>query len=314
MSAVAPVGREDFDAVYRAVLAADDPDLPREAWERLFAWGDPDEPRGWAILDGERIVGFLGAVIRRRPTPGGEATAFCNLHSWIVEPGYRGRSLLLLRAALAREDAVLTDFSPTPDVETIARRLGFRRLDARLRILPPAPGREDAAVDLDPASVAGRLGPDDARVLADHGGGPMRHAWVEDARGGCWVAWSVVDRYPVRHGLVHHLSDPAAFARASRTARRAILDAGGARFVAVPERLLGGARVGWSALLPVESRQLVRSAVPAGPVDTLYSEVAALGLATMPDLSDSATRGARKLLQWKGRTAPRSDRTAREDP
>lgn len=299
MSEVVPVGREDFDAVHRAVLEGDDPTVPREAWERLFAWGDEGEPRGWALLDGERIAGFVGTVTRRRRTAdGGEAT-FCNLHSWIVEPDHRGRSLTLLRRALAREDLVLTDFSPTPAVHAIDRRLGFRRLDARLRILPRVPGaRGGAAVDLDSANVAGRLEGDDARVAADHAGGGLRHAWVEDDRGGCWIAYSIVERHPVRHGLVHRLSDPAAFARSSHAARNRILEAAGARFLAVPERLLGGERVPWSALLPLESRQLVRapgSRLP--PVDTLYSEVAALGLATLPDLSQSVRERARKLLR-----------------
>lgn len=298
MTDVQPVGESDFEEVYEAVLAADAPEIEPAAWRRLFEWGDAGEPRGWAIRAGGRIVGFLGGVIRRRVVRGSEAV-FCNVHSWIVEPDHRGWSLHLLRPVLSRKELVVTDFTPTPEVDRIDRRLGFERLDARMRILPPTLGRGEAAeVDLDPDSVARRLGPDDARAMADHRGEEYGHAWIGDDAEGCWVAYSVVDRYPLRHVLVHHVGDPAAFARASRTLRDRLLDRHEARFVAVPDRLVEGVRVPASVRLPIASHQRVRCAGAPPRVDTLYSEVAALGLTTLPDAS--AWLGD-LLRRWTGR-------------
>lgn len=292
MTGVVPLGRDDFDEVYAAFLQADDPVAGREAWRRLFEWGDDGEPVGWALRQGGRMVGFLGAVIRRRPAGSGEVP-FCNVHSWIVDPAHRGHSLSLLRPLLARKELVVTDFSPTAAVEQIDLRLGFRRLDARLRILLPGPaGSGDVEMEEDPAAVAARLDPADARALADHLGDRFGHAWAQDREGGCWVVYSVVERHPLRHVLVHRVSDPAAFGRLGSPLRRRLAERHGARFLAVPERLLGGVRVPGSVLLPVATRHCVRaSGEPPVPIDTLYSEVAALGLTSLPDVSG-------RLREW----------------
>ncbi len=298
MTDVRAVGESDFEEVYQAVLAADAPEIEPAAWRRLFEWGGEDEPRGWALRAGGRIVGFLGAVIRSR-SMGGSEVVFCNVHSWIVEPDHRGWSLHLLRPVLSRKELVVTDFTPTPEVDRIDRRLGFERLDARMRILPPVPGRTEAVdVELDPDAVARRLAPGDARAMADHRGEDFGHAWIGDEAGGGWIAYSVIDRYPLRHVLVHHVGDPAAFARASRALRARLLERHGARFVAVPDRLVEGVRVPASVRLPIASHQRVRCNGAPPRVDTLYSEVAALGLTTLPDAS--AWLGD-LLRRWTGR-------------
>ena len=46
-----------------------------------------------------------------------------------------------MRPALRMTDDTLTDFTPTPEVCIIAKRLGFRELDSSLRILLPYSGR-----------------------------------------------------------------------------------------------------------------------------------------------------------------------------
>jgi hypothetical protein len=50
-------------------------------WRRLFDHGWSDHGLGFMLLDGNAIVGFLGAIAARRQV-NGEAALVCNVSSW----------------------------------------------------------------------------------------------------------------------------------------------------------------------------------------------------------------------------------------
>jgi acetoacetyl-CoA synthetase len=82
-------------------------------WRRLFDHGWSDHGRGFVLLDGNAVVGFLGAIVVRRQV-NGEAALFCNLSSWAVHAKYRGWGMALLAALLRDESLTYTAFTPAP--------------------------------------------------------------------------------------------------------------------------------------------------------------------------------------------------------
>lgn len=299
MTRVVPITPAMFDEVYDAILAADDPDLGRADWAPLFVAragaGGREEPCGWALRAGGRVVGMVGAIFSRRRV-GEREVPFVNLHSWIVEPDHRGHSLFLLRPVLSRRDHLVTDFTPTAAVARIAIRLGFEPLDAALRILFPWGAGEESEVVEEIERIAERLDESGRRILRDHP--RCGHLLVEDGARGCHVVWTRVDRYPLAHAHVHHVSDADVFVRRSRATAARIARRAEVRLVTVADRALGGRSPSRSVRLPVATRQLVRApgGVDLSEIDTLYSEVALLRLPVVPDLSARIGDLARKLL------------------
>jgi acetoacetyl-CoA synthetase len=72
-------------------------------WRRLFDHGWSDHGRGFVLLDGNTIVGFLGAIAARRQV-NGQAVLVCNISSWSVDAKYRGWGIALLAALLRDEN------------------------------------------------------------------------------------------------------------------------------------------------------------------------------------------------------------------
>ena len=135
-----------------------------------------DEPgRGWALWDGPRPVGFLGAIPSRR-TIAGRERRFVNLSSWIVEEAFRPESFKLVLPALADRARTIVNLSPSETASEIFTRLGFVPLETEQVLVPllsnpfdlwPRPG----------VSVATR--PDAVRALLDSDG----QRRFDDARG-----------------------------------------------------------------------------------------------------------------------------------
>lgn len=291
MPSVVPVTADLFPEVHEGVLRALNPAIPVEVWRRAFeprGWGD-EEHFGFAMSEGGRLVGLMGTLFSRREVEG-RSVRFCNLHSWYVQPEFRGpASLLLLRPVLALKETTLTDFSATPDVLALLGRMGFAGLGNAILVLPPLPGGVGGPrvidLDADPDPAVGRLSTVDREILHDHRGIGCRHLMVEDGDGYCYVVASVVDGARPPHAHVHYVSDPALLARHHRAFRRALLR-GGLRFASIPARLMRGVRLPW-AIRARGGETLVRpGGVPPHAVDTLYSEMALLKLPVVPRIPE----------------------------
>ncbi len=277
-----PLEASMFPELYSSFLAEDDPRLQESHWRRLFQPPDLDDvrPPGYCLVDSSRIHEDGTSLV-------------CNLHSWMVRPEHRGRSLGLMRPLLKQHDITVTDFSPTRQVFRLMLKMGMKALDGRLRVLLPMPfGRRDADLELiaDPVSIEAALSNDDTRILRNHQLPWCRHALLRTPGGDCYIVWSKVDRWAVPYGYIHYVSDRQVFTRHSRLVRARLLDGSACRFLAMDERITAGMALPGSVVVPWGSRQLYRSnRLDPSNIDTLYSEVTHLNLATMPSIRAAAS-------------------------
>ncbi len=115
--------------------------MSKEDWRRMlfqYPWPAEDDNRGHVLLDGARVVGFLGALLSTREIDG-RKERFCNLSSWIVLEAYRARSLSLLAPILRLEDHTIVCATPSPTAHRLFVRTGHKVLEDRVLLLPPSP-------------------------------------------------------------------------------------------------------------------------------------------------------------------------------
>ena len=301
MPSVVRVTAELFEDIYQGALRPLNADLPLSIWRRAF------EPRGWsggdffgyALMDEGRVVGLMGALFSDRQIDG-QRRRFCNLHSWFVQPEYRGaRSLLLLRPFLALEKTVLTDFSATPEVVAMFTRVGFEALGSEVVLLLPLPGlgAQDSILDLaaDPSAARRVLSPADLVIFQDHQGIDCRHLLIQCEGQYCYLVASRLDGGGWPHVHVHYVSRPALLVRNHLGARRALLR-GGARYAVIPRRLLGRERIPMSLSARASSAFCRPGDISPAAIDTLYSEMVLLKLPVVPRIPEPILKLRRKVL------------------
>jgi hypothetical protein len=142
---VRPVQPQDFEALYPLLLKFENPRMTREDWRRMLfdlAWTTEEPSRGFALWDGDRAVGFLGAIPSERAVAG-RTRRFLNLSSWYVEPAYRSESLRLVLPLLADRKRTIVNLSASPAAAEIFRKLGFQELETEQVLVPLVTGVSD---------------------------------------------------------------------------------------------------------------------------------------------------------------------------
>jgi len=83
---------ELFPSLYRDFLHDDDPHSSEEDWKQVINYAGTKEAdhEGYALLDGDTVVGMMGMVFSERVIDGKNHN-FCNLHTWWVREDHRGR-------------------------------------------------------------------------------------------------------------------------------------------------------------------------------------------------------------------------------
>lgn len=141
----------DSDPLARFLSEFPDERRSVESWlARLRYWWDdnpacgPDTPRGWVLVDSDRIVGFIGNV----PTLfqlGGEPRAAMNATTWRVLPVHRSQSMeLMLAFTGAGQRTVIFDTTPNEAAERVIQAFQFKRLPGSrpgVRFWPTSPSR-----------------------------------------------------------------------------------------------------------------------------------------------------------------------------
>lgn len=206
----------DFEDVYRLMLQFDDPP-PRDAWRGIFAglWPSEEDYCGKLLIDGKRVVGFIGFLFSRR-TIHGRTLPFCNLSSWIIERDCRGQGLSyqLLEefVKIAEAGYTVTAFTPTAQSQAMLVKGGFDVLDRKFRVVLPIPtvGRARVAmsIDTDVNSIKRRLGDVDARLLTDHLAFGCRYILLESPRGNSFVVVSRIIRKGIPLGRILYIGNP----------------------------------------------------------------------------------------------------------
>jgi len=102
-------------------------DVFRLWWESNPAFSG-DIERGWILVDGKKIVGFIGNIPSSFQLLGKKTTVF-TISTWNVLPAYRAQSIdLLFKTMDAAGRSILFDTTPTEAVATILGSFGFSPL------------------------------------------------------------------------------------------------------------------------------------------------------------------------------------------
>jgi hypothetical protein len=299
MARVVKITASMFPDLYAALLEDWNPGVSRAQWQQAFEprWDCSDDHYGYALLHDGRIVGMLGMLFSRRVHAGREVR-FCNVHAWRVLPEHRSGSLLLMRPALAMTDHVVTDFSPSPAVGVIARRLGFRPLDATVWLLPPLPPvrlpTRASIVDL-PDGEPAPLDPAGRRICADHAGLGCGQLLASIGSRHCHVVFSTIRGNGPAYCFVHHIGDADVFCELQAALRAHLLRRAGARFVVVEARHLRDRRVPLALRVDALEKLYRGQLVPPAAIDTLYSEVVLFRHPQLPTLRRRLREALRRL-------------------
>jgi hypothetical protein len=130
---IKPITSADHDQLARFLAAFPGDGRDYAHWrDRLNLWwrdnpaATGDFPRGWLLMEGERLVGSLGNIPTTMLVAGRETTVM-NATAWRVLPEYRQQSLPLFFGLMsAAQQTVLFCTTPNPTALEILRGLKFR--------------------------------------------------------------------------------------------------------------------------------------------------------------------------------------------
>ncbi|MEH2497522.1 acetoacetyl-CoA synthetase [Bradyrhizobium sp. AZCC 1678] len=262
-------------------------------WRRLFDHEWSDHGRGFILLDGDAIAGFIGAVTARRQV-NGEAVLVCNLSSWVIHAQYRGWGMALLASLLEDEGLTYTCFTPQPTSWAALMAQRFKPLESHRIAMPPLLqaetlfGPNRPVISFDPAVIRERLTGEQRQIFDDHATYDTLQLTVSD---GADYAYLVVKRrihrvaasrlgglarvlpLGIPYSDILHCSAPELLLRHLERVKLAIL-----------RRQRTAALVGEARLFPVQPRGVMlplracyRSPqLAAGDLDRLYSEIVLL--------------------------------------
>ncbi|NHC34883.1 hypothetical protein [Scytonema millei] len=286
MVSIQKVARSMYDDVSPLLLDLND----RINWRNVFdcSWQKEDYC-GYGLFDGKEIVGFLGLIFSRREI-GDRVENFCNIHSWIVKPQYRDRSISLILPILRLKDCTLTDLSPAPRVIEILQSLGFKKLDSKLRVLLPIGGRNRSAIEKvkltqEKSHIAERLSKQNFRLFQDHiNYSNCNHLLIDNGKNYCYVIYTIVKQAFLSHCYIQYISNIQIFSQYSGAIRSEIMRHSRTPLVVVDSRLIAPFKLPFSYDLPFSFPKLYKSSsLKPARIDNLYSELILLNFSLIPN-------------------------------
>lgn len=264
-------------------------------WRRMFEHGWSDHAAGFVLLDGEVVVGFLGAIVARRQV-NEKAALVCNVSSWSVHPSHRGWGMALLAELLRDESLTFTAFTPAPISRSAFLTQRFAPLETHRILMPPLLEAETLftskrpLISLDPAVVRAKLSSEQRQIFDDHAPYDCLQLTVSD---GCDYAYVVVKRrtqrlnagrllglgavlpVQIHYSDILHCSAPALLSRHLERVKLAILARQRTMALVAEARLFDVQPRG----IRLPTSTCYRSPLlAAGELDRLYSEIVLLPL------------------------------------
>ena len=169
-------------------------------WEPCFnyAWKLPNFPYGYAMFDGNEVVGFLGTMFSERTFKGRKAI-HCNIHTWVVDDEFRSRlgaagkgaGRHLIAPLIEMKDVLITAFTPSPRSKVSCERSGFVPLDEKQVVVPlpmsfflRTPKKSKTIRFVAAHELSEILTGEDRQIFADHKDLPCRHfLLINDSNG-----------------------------------------------------------------------------------------------------------------------------------
>ena len=174
MLTVEKVNSNMFEDVYKLLNKFNNTRVNKSHWKNLFCypWATPEDYVGFKLQNDQTIVGFIGLIFCKREIRG-EIHKFCNLTSLIVEEEYRKESLALFLEIRKIEGYTLTTLTPSKELYSIWKSLGFLDLEEKIKILPTLPplmgifSTGDRFIST-PEKIMAYLSKNDVQIYKDH--------------------------------------------------------------------------------------------------------------------------------------------------
>jgi len=170
-----------------------------DGWRPLCTtdWLADAPARGFVLIDGGKIVGYVGTIYSQREI-NGKTGIVCNFSGYYIAPSYRGRGLgtALVAAAVRDERVTYTSLTPAPVTQRVLEGMGFATLERHMLLFPPGLNAETlwrsrVDIDVNDQTVRASLGQAERRIYDDHASYDCLHMTARDAGG---TAYLVVKR------------------------------------------------------------------------------------------------------------------------
>ncbi|MGA2114371.1 MAG: hypothetical protein ABSH56_06430 [Bryobacteraceae bacterium] len=280
MLEIRPVTDGDIDGICRFLELHLGRGMRAEEHQRLFTypWMNDKPGKGYIMVDGCRIVGFLGGIYADRAIQG-RIERVCNLTTWCVLPEHRGNSISLLFAMINNSKQTVTNLSPTPVVEKMLRALRYEVLDTYKLFSLPLTHLQTlltfpkAKITTDSDLIGKALTPEDRCLFDDHQGTGCGHLLMSLPERYCYAVWKRRKKKGISFSEILYIRNPDIFLQHLELARLHILWRDRTWLLAVDERLLGGRRP--ALVWPYRRVSMFKSlSLKREDIDNLYSELA----------------------------------------
>jgi len=271
----------------KAFLANRDGFQDANNWDGLFnyPWKPEGLPYGYAILNQEKMVGFLGTIFSERLVEGKKRIC-CNTTSWFVEEEFRTQmqALRLFGPILRMKGLLITNMSPTDRAAEICERLGYKHLDGDQVVVPVLPTlafwtRKRLLVSFDPNEIREHLNSEEKKILGDHSGLACKHFLIKECHTGQYCYGIATTTRLRRLGRLKgqwlnlcYTSDAEVFRKNYRFLWREFWRQGRFFLVRYDSRLLPG-RLSRIAMRMKKIRQYKSNEPVHSTIDNIYSEL-----------------------------------------
>ena len=200
-----------------------------------YQWKRDESYCALALMDEDQAVGFIGMIFSERMI-NAENHKFCNITSWFVKEQYRNKAISLILPLLGMKDHTITDLTPSKHVYQIQKKLGFKDLDVKGRILLPFGRRllqSKPAYDRiihKPAEIEKVLDAEQLRILNDHKPYTCSHFLLKAENSNCYIIYSKQKRKRWPYVHIHYISDTDCFSTFYREIRNALISYSNAFF------------------------------------------------------------------------------------
>lgn len=275
---------QDFEKVYPLLKELNNSRLTKDDWKQLFVkrWGSQEDYLGYMLMDSTEVVGFLGLIFCSRLI-NNTMHQFCNLTSAIVKKRYRSESLLLFLPLLKLKEYTLTDFTPSKEVYVILKKLGFKDLETKTKIVLPLSVPDflgdKSFVEFNKDSIKGFLNERDLKIYYDHIEFQSIHLLIKSEDGNCYVVASRTRKKFLYFAQVHYLNNITVFLKYINKVSAKICLRLNVSGLIIDERYIEDSRVKCAIAIRRRQPTLFKSkALEKKDIDTLYSELHVLNL------------------------------------
>jgi hypothetical protein len=279
MLTVEKVNSNMFEDVYKLLNKFENSRVNKSHWKNLFChpWAPPEDYVGFKLQNDRTIVGFIGLIFGEREIRG-EIHKFCNLTSLIVEEEYRRETLALFLEIREIEGYILTNLTPSKEVYSICKSLGFLDLEEKIKILPTLPSWKgifstgDRFVSV-PEKIMTYLSKNDIQIFKDHMQAICKALLYVNGNDYCLIFYKTVRRKGLPFNHILFISNINLFMTSKNKILIKLCVLEKHIFHLIDSRILGEDFKGfaWDYSLP-RPRQFKSDKLRKEDIDNLYSE------------------------------------------